>query len=983
MADPGANPLDHVLRIVTRRARWVLVLVLAITVYAASFIVDFRTGQPRLLLDPSVNSMLPEKDAGRKFYDYVRRLFGSDETLLVALVDNDIFTAENLRRIQRMTERLEDVDGVHHVVSLANALNIRSVGGDLEIEPFIDEIPEDPADLEQIRRNALDDPIYTGNLVSRDGRVAAVMVYLLDMTEQEFLVRGIDEEITRIAEEESGDAESWVTGGAHVKAEMSRLLLVDLLVLVPAAFVVMALVAFVSFRTVRGIVITLSTIVIALLWSLAIMAATEGSLNQVTVAAPPILLVVGFAYAIHIVAAYYDVLRGVESGRDHEEGPVFAALRHVTLPVLLTGLTTAAGFLSLMTSPLGAIKQFGIFSAIGVSLSTLISLTFAPALLQVLGPPKSLRVRPVLALISAWGMTRIKVGTDFVRNFKPDNPVRLHFEAANEQLEGSNAFFVVLETDYRDAFKEPVNLREVEKLQRWLETQPEIGGTTSVVDYLKVISRGFHDNDPAMLKIPDSKRLTTQLLFFGANDEIENFVDSRYQTVSIVVRSSAIESGEVANLVRRIEDQLADLPSHIKPTVTGNTILVNKTIDDIALGQALSLSTAFVIIYAILALLFTSFRIGLIALIPNALPVLFYFGVLGLTGVTLNTTSLPGLPGAHPEQPPQPGGVRRAGLLHPRGGVVDRRDLHAGAGGADAHRHAVGRDQPRPRRGSAALDSALRGAQEDPGAHRRPDDQHRDAPQGAPTDRDGRAGRRDVRRDRRRVDRLAAHGEGHRDAAQPPTRRRRGGGGTLPRQAHRRCDRADGCPPAASHPAESRAAAPALSPHRRPDLPEPQQGARRSSRLGHGARALSFTSIPGMIGKRARGPGIGQRSSISGAVTSTLGSCPSSPAAATRTAVPVTRMQRGTLNTETFISALASGCCDSAFSTAAGMFCWVSLPQAFPSATGATTVIGSASALIDTAEKWPGVFVRHAPSASGRRARMGNTRVIRCAPHRP
>ena len=100
-----------------------------------------------------------------------------------------------------------------------------------------------------------------------------------------------------------------------------------------------------------------------------------------------------------------------------------------------------------------------------------------------------------------------------------------------------------------------------------------------------------------------------------------------------------MDSSRIMGLVRRLEERLKEVPSHLQTTVTGNSVLISRTMNDIAVGQALSLGTAFIFIYIILVVLFTSFRAGLIALIPNALPVLIYFGVLGWSGVTLNTTT--------------------------------------------------------------------------------------------------------------------------------------------------------------------------------------------------------------------------------------------------------------------------------------------------------------------------------------------------------
>ena len=97
---------------------------------------------------------------------------------------------------------------------------------------------------------------------------------------------------------------------------------------------------------------------------------------------------------------------------------------------------------------------------------------------------------------------------------------------------------------------------------------------------------------------------------------MESFVDSRYQSVKVLIRSRAVESAEVAALLDRVEDRLSELPGHIAGRVTGSTALVTRTIDDIALGQALSLGSAFVIIFAILALLFFNYlqvRVGAIS----------------------------------------------------------------------------------------------------------------------------------------------------------------------------------------------------------------------------------------------------------------------------------------------------------------------------------------------------------------------------------
>ena len=465
--------------------------------------VDPGARELRLQIDPSVNRLLPAKDEARRFYDRSRRIFGSDEQLVVAIASDDLFSSESLRRVKRLGSRLAELDGVERVLSLFTALRFHGAEEDLAIEPFITEIPEDREGIESILRSVLEDPIYGGNLVSRDGRATALLVYLEDMPEAEFIKSGLDARIAELAAQEAGEAEVWIGGVPHVKMATSQVLLSDLMRVVPLGFALLAIVAALAFRTARGVIVPLTTILIANTWTLATMASLGYALNLVTIVVPVLVQTIGFAYAIHVVSAYYELRRtGRESGDAAAD-----ALRHIALSLLLTGVTTAAGLFSLTLSPMTAVREFGVASVFGVLYTMVAAATFAPADLQLGNPAipsnshseafdeiagrlarfdqrhrRAIFVGAGLALaIALAGMTRIQVNTDFVTNFAPEHPVRRDYESINASLEGAGSFSIVLQTDYAGAFKEPVNLREIEALQRWLEAQPEMGATTSPV----------------------------------------------------------------------------------------------------------------------------------------------------------------------------------------------------------------------------------------------------------------------------------------------------------------------------------------------------------------------------------------------------------------------------------------------------------------------------------------------------------------------
>lgn len=651
---------------IVKNAYKVIFLSVAVSLVGLCLIVDINTGRPLVELDPSVDSVLPTNSPDRKYFDRVKEIFDSGGTVIVALKDDaDIFTPSNLGKIKAISEEIEGLDKVNRVSSLSTALNIRSDGDDLLIQPFYNRPPEDQPGLDDLRARALSDPIYSGNLVSRDGKITVIVVHLLDIAEKQLLDSKIDERIIAVTDKYWPSGNIWITGGAHIKAQMSNVMLRDVKTVVPLAMLVMMLVCMLTYHSVRGVFIPMLVVGMSVIITMAFMAIFYKTLNQVSIAVPSVVIVVGYSYAIHVLSAYYDALRLklVPAG----ENPTWYMLKDVMMPVIYTGITTAVGFFSLATSSLSAIRQFGIGTGFGVCVTLLISLTLTPALLQVLALPKRLpEVSPItwidrclenlamfavknakpifiinviIAVFCLAAFPRISIGTDLINGFKESSSVRQDFYAVNAGLEGANTFEVVMETGVEAGFQNPDSLAVIENLQIWLKQQPEIGGSTSIVDYIKTIYKGM-TGEQDNFRIPADSAIVSQLVQIGGNEEMADYVSPDYQKARIIVRTTSINSSDVSALIDRTEHYLKE---HTTPVisahVTGNTYLVARTMDDIATGQVWNLATAIVIIFFILSFVFTSFKYGFLAMLPNIMPVLIYFGILGYAGVSLNVTT--------------------------------------------------------------------------------------------------------------------------------------------------------------------------------------------------------------------------------------------------------------------------------------------------------------------------------------------------------
>lgn len=651
------------LRLLLRLARhpWLVVLATALALLVA---VGLLRLQPHTLaalaLDPALASFVPDRGDALARFEFARKRFGDDDVLLVVWQSPRLFTAERLGRLHALSAALETLPGVLRVDSLATALAVRSSDGMLEIDTLLPAPPDGEDAALAVRDAALANPLLRGTLVSADGTTSLLAV-AFDRRLTAPALFALSDEIARLSREHAGDIAQWLTGPTHVRIEISRLLRADLMRILPLAVGVTVLVAALAMRTLRGLIMPVLVTGGAVVGTLSLFVALGYAFNFVTVLIVPVIFIVGFAYSVHMVAAIDEaVAGGLLPG-----AAVARALREVAGTITLNAALETVGFLSFAVSSIPAIREFGLFAACGIALAWLGALVLVPAGFSLHGyraPPRrgdgvlprwalrlarfDLRYRRQLLFAGAAAMllaamlaTRIEVGTDYLSVPPPRAGIAEDFAKASAAFGGLVPIKVVVDTDVPGAFKDPKQLAHIVELQRWLSSQPEIGQVSSLVDYLGVLYRAFVPDAPSGLVLPPSRELADQLLLLGAGNDVERYADRRFDSTVLRVMARPAATAELAPLIARIEERLHALPGHLHGHVTGSAVLLVEAIDDITRGQILSLATTALVIYAVLAWLFASFRVGALALVPNLMPIAAFFGVLGATGIPLDVTT--------------------------------------------------------------------------------------------------------------------------------------------------------------------------------------------------------------------------------------------------------------------------------------------------------------------------------------------------------
>ena len=664
--------MERLYQLVVNRPKTLLLLLFILTCVFGVYAKDIR-------LDSSVESLLSQDNPDSQYYAEVRQLFGSDEVGVVGLLADDIYTADVLHKITRLTEALENIEGVQEVLSLTNALD--PIADVVEPPPLVTQIPTDQAGLEALRETLADRPIYLKNLVAIDGKAAAINIFFADMDDEEFMQRGIDAQIQAIldTERETGPEELFYTGLPRFKVYSARAMQRDLIRFVPLTLLAIVVVLFVSFRSIRGVLLPALTILVSLIWTLGIMVLSGSSLSLGSIALPPLILVLGTAYSLHMVAEYYELARPDGAVRD----VVLEALKKTSPPICITALTTVLGFLSLGVNPLSSIRVMGIFSSVGILIAFLLSILLVPAVLMQLRLPANPAVAfapgvtaglrrigrfaiqnrlsgigasLLCAGVAIWNLSSIQVDSNFQSFFRPNDPVRQATDAINTHLVGSMAFYVVVDGEEKDVMKQWDTLRRIKDLQSYIDGLSGVDKTVSFVDYCELLDRGAQSGGGEIMVGPGGELITapppdkpttfwqepSQLravmqLVAGSPTSFRSVASPDFARSNILVRTTLSGSQEISALAERISTYAQEhFPPDLKVRPTGNLILLTKTTGDIITGQIRSLSLAASVIFVIMSAMFLSARIGLIAMIPNIFPIIIFFGLMGLSGAVLN-----------------------------------------------------------------------------------------------------------------------------------------------------------------------------------------------------------------------------------------------------------------------------------------------------------------------------------------------------------
>lgn len=603
-------------------------------------------------------------------FDAFERRFGNDDQVVVALHSpSGIFDVESITALQEFTERMWQVPEVMRVDSLTNYNWVHADGDELIVEPFFpDDQTIDDELIEARKKIALSHEVMPSYLISKDAKTAMIFATIKpgidappDAPKIIGAVRALKEEFTQ------GDHAIYISGGPAVTLGFAEASQTDFAALIPMLLVMTILLLAYTFRSVQGVMLALAVIFTSVIASMSIGGWMGIQITNVTAVLPQIIVAIGVADTVHIMVSF---LRRMSRGMSRDEAAHYSLLKNF-MPTIVTSITTAAGFLSFASANLKPISGLGTLAGIGTLLAWFFTYFVLGSLLFILPfkrkelPPErkataerraswyvSRLVQVRVPLMAGFALICVgaivlaaknTVNSDPFKYFKDGFPLRVANEFIEENVGGARGVDIVVEAGKEEGVKDPAFLAKVEAFQLWIDQLPRITRTVSIIDVLKQTNRSLNGDEQAFYRLPTDQEVVAQELFLyqmslpqgmNLNDRITVKNDALRITVLWTIATSA----ESVAMIEKIEAKGEEMG--LVASVTGKNRLWQSMNGYVVDTFIFSLGAAVFLISLILIIFFRSFKLGMLAMIPNAVPLLIGAGILYLMGNPLDIGSV-------------------------------------------------------------------------------------------------------------------------------------------------------------------------------------------------------------------------------------------------------------------------------------------------------------------------------------------------------
>ena len=655
-------------RLILKNRIIIILLIAGITVFMVKKGRDVR-------LSYSMAKLLPNDHPISLDYQVFLEKYGAQNVLVIAIEDSLISTLEHLLKWDKVTQDIEIINGVEQVVSFANlpVLLKDTINKKFILKRWFSQDVKTQLQLDSAFSQYSKQPFYKGLINSNDNKVSTLLISLdnivMKSASREELIFSIKDLVDAYSDEfqtkvhYSGLPYIRTVDSIKIKDEISLFIIFTLLIT--------SLILFLFFRSFKAVISSMIVVILGVVFSFGTIAILNYEVSVLMALIPPVLIVIGIPNCIFLINKFHNEFKRTQN-KDYALRKMVQKIGNITL---LTNLTTASGFAAFMLTNSETLQEFGLIASINIIFIFLLSLFIIPIYFSFASPPKYRHTKhldkiwinklverlvflvqyrrkyiyfitTILILFGVFGILNIKTTGNLTDELPKEGDLYKDLKFFESNFGGVMPLEVVVNTKKKNGLLKSYNLRKIEQLSQELATFKEFSKPTSYVDVVKYSKQAFYNGDSAYYSLPNSQEQRMILSYLKNSSASMNMgalmMDSLKQEARISLRVADISTTKMDSVFEALLPKVNKIFDADKydVTITGSSVVFLNGTKFLLKNLMLSLLLVIILISVFMAWMFNSFRMVVVSIIPNLIPLLLTGAIMGYFGIALKPSTI-------------------------------------------------------------------------------------------------------------------------------------------------------------------------------------------------------------------------------------------------------------------------------------------------------------------------------------------------------
>ena len=655
-------------RLILKNRIIIILLIAAVTIFMAK---EGRDVQ----LSYSMAKLLPSDHPISLDYQYFLDKYGAQNVLVIAVEDSLISTLEHLLRWEKITQDIEIINGVNKVISFTNLpiLIKDTVNKKFVLKRWFSKSIKTEEQLDSAFSQYNKQLFYKGLINSNDNKVSNMLITLDDSVmksaAREELIFSIKDLVDAYSQEfqtkvhYSGLPYIRTVDSIKVKEEISLFIIFTLFIT--------SLILFLFFRSFKAVISSMIVVVLGVVFSFGTISLLGYEVSVLMALIPPVLIVIGIPNCIFLINKFHNEFKRTQN-KDYALSKMVQKIGNITL---LTNLTTASGFAAFILTNSETLQEFGLVASINIIFIFFLSLFIIPIYFSFASPPNYRHTKhldkiwinslvgrlvflvqyrrkyiylitTILIFIGVFGILNIKTTGNLTDELPKDGDLYKDLKFFESNFGGVMPLEVIVNTKKKSGLLKSYNLEKIEKLTHELAEFKEFSNPSSYVDIVKYSKQAFYNGDSTYYSLPNSQeqRLIMSYLKNSAASisMSELMMDSLKQEARISLRIADISTSKMDSVFDVLLPKINNIFDADKydVTITGSSVVFLNGTKFLLKNLMVSLLLVIILISVFMAWMFNSFRMVVVSIIPNLIPLLLTGAIMGYFGISLKPSTI-------------------------------------------------------------------------------------------------------------------------------------------------------------------------------------------------------------------------------------------------------------------------------------------------------------------------------------------------------